>query len=360
MERVPAVVLTAIDPILRDTALMCLLGDIPDAVALRYDMVHDEDLTARRLTMTASGVVEDVVVHLNHVCPTCGVNEDVASAAATAIDTTGARCAIIAVPIGAPSHSTSKVLAAADRIRLAAVVSACDTDRFLVDLLGDDLLSERDLHLFEGDERAVGQALATQVCHADIVLTAQRYPQSVGSELLDHVRAPDSHRVDAFTGVDLSRIVDHEHHVDDARRRMDPLCSLDVPPRGTSHVWSLTLTSDRPFHPQRLRENLATLALSNTYNRGYFWLPTRPFTACAWEGVGGQLSIGTIRDWGNDSPTTRLTFTGTDPGARNDLIEAFDASLLTAAEALAGPGSWMDLVDDYDPWLGPRSSDGKG
>lgn len=354
MDRPPVIVLTAIDPILRGTAMMCLLSDVPNSVALSYDMVRDNDSLARRVTMTAHGVVEDVVIDVEHVCPTCGVNEDVVAATERAIAITGSRHVILAAPVGSPSHSTAKVLASVPSLRLAAVVTACDLTRFPVDLLGDDLLSERDLQLCDGDDRAVGQALAAQVSHADIVLTAQHQPQSVGSELLDHVRAVDSHRVEAFTGVNLSSIVDHEHHIAQGVRRMDPLCGLQTPPRASSQVWSLTVASDRAFHPQRLRDNLPVLALSNTYNRGHFWLPTRPFTACAWEGVGGQLSIGTIRDWGHDAPTTRLRFTGTAAADRSALIEAFEASLLTASETQAGPQSWMDVSDEYDPWLGPR------
>ena len=100
------------------------------------------------------------------------------------------------------------------------------------------------------------------------------------------------------------------------------------------------------------------LALGGTFNRGHFWLATRPFTACAWEGVGGQLSIGAIGDWGPRDPRTHLAFTGTDSGVRQQVVEAFEGSLLSADEMAAGPQSWLDLADGYDPWLGSRPGSG--
>ncbi len=354
MHRIPTLLLASIDPIVRDTALMCLLSDIPDAVGLRYDLLADEPGRARRVTMTASGVDEDVVVDLDHTCVTCGTNEDIGAAGVQAVGRLDATSLIVANPIAAPSHATARVMVEQDDLRLAAVLAACDSTDVPEDLLGDDLLDERGLHLTPDDGRAVGQALATQLGHADFVLDVRSQPTGVGSELLDHVRAADSHRIDGFTGVDLWTLLAHDHHVATGMQRIDPLCIVPGVRQGAGDVWSLHLTNDRPFHPQRLREHMASLALGGTFNRGHFWLATRPFTACVWEGVGGQLSIGAIGDWGDRLPQTHLAFTGTDTAVRQQVVEAFDSSLLTAQEMSAGPRAWMNLADDYDPWLGVR------
>ena len=77
MTTTPTLLLAATDPIVRDTALMCLLTDVPGAVALRYDLLVDSPGSARRVTMTATGVHEDVVIDLEHTCVTCGTNEDI-------------------------------------------------------------------------------------------------------------------------------------------------------------------------------------------------------------------------------------------------------------------------------------------
>lgn len=354
MPRIPALLLASIDPIVRDTALMCLLTDIPDAVGLRYDLLPDEPGRARRVTMTASGVDEDVIIDLDHTCVTCGTNEDIGEAGIHAVNRLRATSLIIANPIAAPSHATARVVAGQGDFRLAAVLAACDSADVAEDLLGDDLLDERGLQLAPDDTRAVGQALAAQVGHADFVLDVRGTATGVGSELLDHVRAADSHRVDGFTSVDLWTLLAHDHHVATGMQRIDPMCIVPGVRQGAGDVWSLHLTNDRPFHPQRLREQMAALALGGTFNRGHFWLATRPFTACAWEGVGGQLSIGAIGDWGGRHPRTHLAFTGTDTAVRQRVVEAFDASLLTADEMAAGAQAWMSLTDDYDPWLGER------
>lgn len=354
----PTLLLAATDPIVRDTALMCLLTDIPRAVGLRYDLLVDSPGRARRVTMTATGVDEDVVVDLEHTCVTCGTNEDIVSAGTRAMARTGGNSLIVANPVSAPTHATARVMGRSGAFRLAAVLAACNTTDLLEDLLGDDLLSERHLHLAPDDDRAVGQALAAQLSHADFVLTAHTRPTGLGSELLEHVRAADSHRVDGFTAADLSVLLDHEHHVGTGMKRIDPLCIVPEVRPGDGGVWTLHLVNDRPFHPERLHRHISRLALGGTFNRGHFWLATRPFTACAWEGVGGQLSIGAIGEWGARTPRTHLAFTGTDPAVRQQVVEAFESSLLTADEMASGPQAWMDLVDQYDPWLGSRAGGG--
>ena len=358
MTTTPTLLLAATDPIVRDTALMCLLTDVPGAVALRYDLLVDSPGSARRVTMTATGVHEDVVIDLEHTCLTCGTNEDIVRAGDRAISSLRASSLIVANPVSAPTHGTARVVGRSQTLRLAAVLAACDTTDLLDDLLGDDLLSERGLQLTADDERAVGQALAAQISHADFILTAHSRPTGIGSELLDHVRACDSHRVDGFTAADLSVLLEHQHHVDTGLQRIDPLCIVPEARPAEGAVWTLHLRSDRPFHPERLQTHMRDLALGGTFNRGHFWLATRPFTACAWEGVGGQLSIGAIGDWGPRDPRTHLAFTGTDSGVRQQVVEAFEGSLLSADEMAAGPQSWLDLADGYDPWLGSRPGSG--
>lgn len=356
MTTTPALLLAATDAVVRDTALMCLLTDMPGAVGLRYDLLPGSPGRARRVTMSATGVDEDVLIDLDHTCVTCGTNEDIVAAGANAVSRLGGSSLIVANPLAAPTHATARVMSGA--FRLAAVLAACDTAAIPDDLFGDDLLSERGLHLTPDDNRAVGQALVAQLGHADFLLTAHTRPTGIGSELLDHVRAADSHRVDGFTEADLSILLAHDHHVDTGMQRIDPLCIVPEARPGEGTVWTLHLRTDRPFHPERLQAHMPDLALGGTFNRGHFWLATRPFTACAWEGVGGQLSIGAIGDWGPRTPRTHLAFTGTGRKVRQQVVEAFETSLLTVDEMQAGPHAWMDLADDYDPWLGSRPGSG--
>jgi G3E family GTPase len=205
------------------------------------------------------------------------------------------------------------------------------------------------------DERSVGEVLAAIVEHADFVLTIPA-TDDLGrqSALIDHMRAPDSHRLDDFLTDDLSGLFDHSHHTATAYQRVDPLNFEWRQLHSRDGVWTLSLASDRPFHPQRLMDSLEDLGGRRMRSRGHFWLPTRPFSACLWDGAGGQLSIGNHGEWDHQTPGTRLRFTGVDPDQRQ-IVEAFDHALLTGDEESQGPDSWFEAHDPFDAWLGRRS-----
>ena len=115
----------------------------------------------------------------------------------------------------------------------------------------------------------------------------------------------------------------------------------------------MTLSTERPFHPWRLHRRLADLGGGRHRSRGHFWLPTRPFTACVWNGAGGQLSIGPLDDWHGVLPGTRLSFVGVGAG-REEVVAAFDEAVVTPDEDSGDLTAWLDVDDDFDPWLGSR------
>lgn len=121
------------------------------------------------------GVVEDVVVPLEHACLGCAQREDLLPTVA-AIAATGRWSALVlALPVGADPTPVLAALCTQDDLRDAVavrgVVAAVEAAGLVEDLLGDALLSERGTALGEDDERAVGEALARQLDEADLVLT---------------------------------------------------------------------------------------------------------------------------------------------------------------------------------------------
>ena len=120
------------------------------------------------------------------------------------------------------------------------------------------------------------------------------------------------------------------------------------------HVWSLELTADRPFHPQRLRERANDLGGGAFRTRGCFWVASRPGAIAVWDGAGGQLSVGVKGEWGRSQAMTRILVTGLrEDDVRDDLRRAFAECLLTDAE-LATRGPFWDVSSDgLEPWLGP-------
>jgi len=72
--RTAAVVLSGIDPMLREVATGALVCDLPDCVVLRYDL-DQLRRGLRRVLSTASGVLETGRRGLG-ACATCAVRDD--------------------------------------------------------------------------------------------------------------------------------------------------------------------------------------------------------------------------------------------------------------------------------------------
>lgn len=132
--------------------------------------------------------------------------------------------------------------------------------------------------------------------------------------------------------------------------------TADLPPLAGDAVWRLDLRSDRPFHPERFSDELATLGSGPRRSRGCFWLPTRPHDVCAWDGAGGQASVGCTRQWElGQRPFTRIVVTGIDDAddERTAIEAAFARSLLTDQEMATRGWIWNEGWDGFEAWLGP-------
>lgn len=362
--RTPLLTLATVDPVVRDSTVLGLVVDDPRTVVLRHDIHDDEDGgSIRRLVLDAGGVVEDERIPLEHACLSCAVREDAVPTLARLARDPRWDSVVLALPVSAESLPVTRALGwetrgrgALRRLRLAHVVTAVDVETFEEDVLGDDLLDERGLALTADDRRSVGEALAAQVAHADTVLVAgERREHPVASDLLDHLRARDGRRVDGLHAVDLDGLRRAEHDVHRGDRRLDPLHVAPARGASTEHgVWTLDLRSERPLHPERLVEHVRRLAPDRVRARGRFWVPSRPDSVCAWDGAGGQLSVGEAGSWGEAHPDTRLVLTGAGD-ERAALVEAFEDVLLTGAELGEGLAPWLGREDVLAPWLGERS-----
>ena len=121
-------------------------------------------------------------------------------------------------------------------------------------------------------------------------------------------------------------------------------------------VWTLDLRTWRPLHPQRLHEEVEAVATAGTRSRGRFWLPGRPAVVGAWDGGGGQLSLGDVGYWDKTERSTRLVVTGMHPALRAHVAAAFDRVALTDAELARGRDWWVARDDGFDQWLGARDA----
>ncbi|MGI5191073.1 GTP-binding protein [Promicromonospora sp. CA-289599] len=398
---IPVSVLATTDPVLRDSTLFGLLMDAPGVVAVRHD-IHAEHL--RRVVLDATGVIEDVIVPLEHACLSCAVREDAVPTIARLARDGRWTQVLLALPVSAEPLPAARALAIAaepggalDHTRVATSFAVIDLDTLQQDLFGEDTLAERGLELTPDDERSVGEALAAQIEQADLVVTSSTSiaPTSPGepsspaepvatsladaesaetwsatsSGLLDRLRGAGTRRVDGLHALSASDLAAATHSPARAERRAHPLGAVVISgPGGVpgDRSWTLELRSSLPFHPERLLDQIEELSAGGLRARGVFHVADRPGLACLWDGAGGQLAFGDLGPWqevcAGTVPHTRIVVVGVadDRGTdavqddRRRLLEAFQVALCTPEELAAGV-EWLWREDHLAPWLGARS-----
>ncbi|OLT52614.1 GTP-binding protein [Cellulosimicrobium sp. CUA-896] len=382
--RTPLSVLATVDPVLRDSAVFGLVMGSPGVVVLRHDIRASEG-ELRRVVVDATGVVEDERVPLEHACLSCAVREDAVPTLRRLAEDGRWDHLVLALPVGAESLPVARALSAAttpgdllDRLRLATVVAVADVDTLEHDLLDDDLVDERGIALTDDDQRAVGEVLAAQLEHADLVVTTGDLAASAtGSGLVDRLRGAGTRRLDGLHALDAADLARGHHDAAAGERRAHPLGArgagrpADVEHRPGDRSWTLELRSSRPFEPERLLRRIEDLGTGRLRSRGVFHVANRPDSLCAWDGAGGQLCIGELGTWDDATnaegetvrPHTRIVMVGsTEPDAgpgtqdvRDLLLAAFRDVLTTPDELADGGLRWLGRDDVLAPWLGARS-----
>jgi len=358
--RVPLVVLSSIDPVLREAAVFGLAVDSAGTTVLRYDISEDPG-ELRRTVIVQGEVVEDLRAPLAHACASCAIREDAIPVMASLVDRGKCDSLVLALPVTAESHGVSRTLARATaspgplcQVRLASVGALVDVTTFEEDLLGKDRVCDRGLGFGQDDERPIAGALVEQVSHADVLLVHGHAPTSPrASDLLDHVRAADGVRMASIHETDLRTLLRLSHDSERADARMDPVFAR---PHGGSMdqgAWTIEVATPHALHPQRLVNSVESLAIPGVRSFGAFWTPTRPFTVCTWDAAGGQLYIGERGTWGRIPPRSRLVITGVGDG-REALMETFRLVSLSSQETERGLGEWLGAPDPLDSWLGAR------
>jgi len=372
---IPVSVLATTDPVLRDSALFGLLMDAPGVVAVRHDIYEDH---LRRVVQDATGVVEDVLVPLEHACLSCAVREDAVPTIARLARDGRWTHVLLALPVSAEPLPAARALAAESmpggalaHTRIATSFTVADVDTLQQDLFGDDTLVERGLELTADDERSVGEALAAQIEQADLVVTSGGEPMSATtSGLLDRLRGAGARRVDGLHALSASDLSSATHSPSRAEHRAHPLGAVAITGSGSvpgDRSWTLELRSALPFHPERLLDRIEELSSGGLRARGVFHVADRPGLACLWDGAGGQLAVADLGPWpevcAGTVPHTRIVVVGVadDRGSgegvvddRQRLREAFHAALCTPDEVTAGV-AWLWREDHLAPWLGARS-----
>ncbi|MFC0672367.1 GTP-binding protein [Brachybacterium hainanense] len=352
----PVALVTAIDPILREALLGSMLLDAPSTAILRYE-VEPRTAALRRLVVDMGGVLEDALVELEHPCVSCAMREDAVAVLHRLAADPRTDAVLLAPPISAdPLVVAGTLVPHQGRWHLSGAVCVLEAERAIDDLLGDATLAERGLQWASEDERSIGEALAAQIEYSDLVVLDGAAEHPAEAELVEHLRAPEQHLVPAVhrvgPGMLLRGALDHGGGM----RRRD-VRRVEAYGGPVEHgTWTLDLSSERPFHPQRFLEDIELLGAGRMRGRGRFWVPDRPGTICQWDGAGGQVSIGSAHEAGTELPTTRLVITGIDAEDLPRVRDAFARCLLTPQEWAQGLGPWLGAEDALAPWLGERDA----
>lgn len=351
--RTPLVLVTGVDEVALDSTLMSLAWGVPGAVVVRHRIEPVEQVLTR-VVSDSTGVVDEAATTLEHACTSCVLREDVLPTLERLASERRWDAIVCALPLSMEADQVATAISRdprlARRLRLAHVVAAVAGDDVADTLLCDAGLAERDLHTGPDDDRGLGEVACAQVELADTVVV----DGAPGDESLALVRAvarPEAELVVGATALDPTALLRGRHEVLAARSWSMPDADTVVPSSTTSGAWRLDLRSPRPFHPDRLLDRIEALGAGPHRSRGCFWLPTRPGVVQQWAGAGGQLSIGSVGEWGRRTPLTRIVLTGLGP-TPTDLPAAFEDLLVTPTEALLDARSWRVAEDGLEPWLG--------
>lgn len=349
--RTPVVLLTGVDPEAMAATMVGLQFGLPGAVAVRHHIDVDRQVLTRTVS-DLSGVIEDHETPLEHACVSCAIREDILPTLERLARARRWQSIVAHLPVSAEAAHLCSVLSWDTRLarflRVSAVVTAMGARHPIRDLIGDDLLAERGVHCSHEDRRGVGEVLAAMVEYADAVVL-DGTPDPFARGLVRTLARPDAAVVEGASDLESGSLTDRLHHHRRTEAWTSPTRAEELPLVGAEGVWQVDLRSPRPFHPDRLLESLEDLGAGAHRSRGCFWMPTRPGRAIAWDGAGGQLSIGDHGPWQQGSPFTRIVISGVGI-APPHLRPAFDKLLMTPDETARG---WQVAEDGFEPWLGP-------
>ncbi|MFD2841415.1 GTP-binding protein [Populibacterium corticicola] len=356
--QVSLILVTGVRPEPMAAATVSMQWDIPRVVAL----THHIDVEAARLTRTvsdASGLLENVIVDLEHACVSCAIREDIIPTVQRLAESGRWGTIIVNLPVGAEAVQICRVIAwdkhLEQQVKVSCVVAAISAQHSLEDLRGEELLIERGQHSASDDYRGVAEVQCALVEHADLIVAdgslALLQP---ATQLITSLARPKIPLVEGAESMPIRLLTQglHDHEASErwiAEVRRERSLEVD-----NADVWVLDFSSPFPFHPGRLLERIEELGSHQARARGCFWVPTRPDLVCRWEGAGGQLSIGTCAHWGSGEKLSRIVVTGVGDG-RDELRRAFESVLITEYEAVTRGMRWNDPYDGLEPWLGEIS-----
>ena len=270
-----------------------LIAAVPGSVALHHDFDRIGEGVVHRVTRDRWGPVDHSRVELDHLCASCTLREDLVPALLRLTESGEHTLCVVETWEGVEPRSVADAVASEPALRLAAVVTAVDSERLLPDLAGHDDLSDRGLDIAVEDERSVAEVLAHQIEYPTVLALHGELYRDEARSLLEHLNpaalvvAPDANLADLTHGR-----FDPEH----AANRLNPAWA-QYTDRHDARVRTLTWTRKRPLHPARFHEALEHIVAAGLRSRGRVWLAGRADTLLVWDAYNDALLLESGGPW---------------------------------------------------------------
>ena len=367
LSHLPITLVAGLDETTRGSVAATLLHAAPSAVLIQYDVSGLAGGSVVRTARTRSGEIDRETIRMSHPCVSCAMRESLVPLLVSIAATERYGAAIVSIPAaGDPQALAAEIAAdATGELRVDAVIAVLDTDSFVEDVSGEDLLQDRPIRTAAEDGRAVAEVVARQLEYANAVVlsrpdeTAEALARAINPQAL--IRAADS--VEDLLGVRL-------HDPDAARTWVEPGSICAPLHESDGDVQTLVWQAARPFHPERLYDALEDLVAGSARGKGTVWLATQPHARLGWDSFGANIAIEVLGPWLADLPVERWSEVGQTHQARSALewhpahgdrasylsITGVGLNLRELTDLLNGcllrADEWhVELVDPFAPYL---------
>lgn len=310
-------VISSLDALCRQQACEAVAATHPLATLVLHDLLEN-GLVIRRIYSQGT-LVERSETLLEHGCLSCTVRLDVVPTVAALLER-GDGMVIIGLP---PAVSSETAIEALRRglprsVTIDSAVLACAPDTLEDHLWDRHTLFESGFTPVREDQRTPGEFLMGELCFSDTILLAEPALLPVdpalrrrGVQLIAEL-APHADVV-----VDPAAVRPGRHDYREALGRTVP-GSVRIPAAvSASPFTTVTHRAERPLHPERFRDALASLAAGCCWLRGRLWIAAAPRCRIAIQGIGPRVWLENTGPWLADQ----------DAAARRDPLDYVDANL---------------------------------
>ncbi|GGI88760.1 GTP-binding protein [Pseudarthrobacter scleromae] len=367
------IVVTSLDALCRQQACEDLAAARPGSLVVLHDLLENGVVVRR--TFTGAGEIERGESFLEHGCLSCAVRLDLVPGIERLIqDSRGKRIPgpiIIGLAPATPAHAAVTALNGklADRATVSSVILALAPDALEDHIWDSHTLFESGFTTMVEDERTPGECLIGELAFADTVLVTEPDivpPDPAARERGLHLARQLAPHADLASSAGEVRPGRH-HYLGSLARTAPGTVPSDKVPSETVHrtdaerpggagtsdaspFMTVVQRVERPLHPGRFRQALATLAEGCCVVRGNLWIASAPECRIAIQGVGPRIWLENTGAWDDVPPTevpagrgmpapaaTVITATGEDLDAA-EFEHLLTSCQLTDEELASGKG----------------------